>query len=115
MLYNEMDIQDFEVAVETALLEDEVLMDEIMRELEEEATTIMPLYKLCTSEVGATLSDIHLTVYTYDTDIEVYQGIARAFPYDWECGVADYSVYNIDNTTCIDVWCVFDKWRDITI
>lgn len=35
MLYNEMDINDYEVAVETALLEDEQLMDEIMSEMEE--------------------------------------------------------------------------------
>lgn len=35
MLYNEMDISDYEVAVETALLEDEQLMDEIMSEMEE--------------------------------------------------------------------------------
>lgn len=35
MLYNEMDINDYAVAVETALIEDEQLMDEIMSEMEE--------------------------------------------------------------------------------
>lgn len=37
MLYNELDMRDFEVAVETALLEDEELMDWILSEMEEEA------------------------------------------------------------------------------
>lgn len=48
MLYNELDMRDYEVAVETALLEDDQLMDEIMSELEEENIDIdnnpMPIF-----------------------------------------------------------------------
>lgn len=40
MLYTDMDMKDFEVAVETALLEDEELIDKIMSELEEESVDI---------------------------------------------------------------------------
>jgi hypothetical protein len=40
MLYNELDMRDFEVAVETALLEDEELMDWILSEMEEEEADI---------------------------------------------------------------------------
>lgn len=40
MLYNEFDMRDYEVAVKTALLEDDQLMDEIMSELEEESIDI---------------------------------------------------------------------------
>lgn len=41
MLYEEMDINDYKVAVETALLEDEQLMDEIVNEIESEKRTGM--------------------------------------------------------------------------
>lgn len=115
MLYNELDVMDYAVTMETEMLEDEELIDTIMSDLEEENQTIMPLYKLCTSNIDATINDIHLTVYSDDTDIEVYQGIAKDFPYDWDYGVADYSIYNIGNTVYIDAWCVFDKWRDIEL
>ena len=115
MLYNELDVMEYAVTMEDEMFNDEVLIDDIMSELEETSRIIMPLHKLCTSNIDATISDIHLTVFTDNTDTEVYQGIARYFPYDWESGVTDYSIYNIDNNVYIDAWCVFDTWRDITI
>lgn len=114
MLYNELDVMEYAITVEDKMLNDEILIDDIMSELEETSRIIMPLHKLCTSNIDATISDIHLTVYT-DNDIEVYQGIAKDFPYDWTYSVVDYSIYNIEDTVYIDAWCMFDKWRDMEI
>ena len=40
MLYNELDVMDYTVAMEAELLEDDLLIDEVMSELEEDNTDI---------------------------------------------------------------------------
>ena len=74
-----------------------------------------PLYKLLTSQLDANISEITLTVFTDDTDIEIYSGKANLYPYEYDTPIADYNIYNIGDKVYMDVWGVFPKWRDIEI
>ena len=115
MLRCEMEVFD---AMDEMLISDSELMAEIEAEIYEEMEVDdhkQPLYKLLTSQLDANISDIELTVFTDDADIEVYSGKANLYPYDYETPITDYNIYNIGNTIYMDVWGVFPKWREIEI
>ena len=115
MLRCEMEVID---AIDDMLMADEELMTEIEAEIYEEIEANdykQPLYKLLTSQLDANISDIELTVFTDDDDIEVYSGKANLYPYEYDTPVMDYNIYNCCGKVCVDVWCIFPKWRDIEI
>ena len=115
MLRCEMEVFD---AIDDMLIADEELMSEIEAEISEEMEANeykQPLYKLLTSQLDANISEIILTVFTDDTDIEIYSGKANLYPYEYDTPIADYHIYNIGDKVYMDVWGVFPKWRDIEI
>ena len=115
MLRCEMEVFD---AIDDMLIADEELMSEIEAEIYEEMETNdhkQPLYKLLTSQLDANISEITLTVFTDDTDEEIYSGKANLYPYEYDTPIADYNIYNIGDKVYMDVWGVFPKWRDIEI
>lgn len=115
MLRCEMEVFD---AVDDMLMADDELMAEIEAEIYEEMEANdhkQPLYKLLTSQLDANMSEIILTVFTDDTDEEVYSGKANLYPYEYDTPVADYNIYNVGSKVYMDVWGVFPKWRDIEI
>ena len=69
------------------------------------------LWKLCNSNVDANFSTLTLTIFD-DCDNTVFQGLAMDYPYDWyDCNIADYHMYNIDNNVYIDIWATFTTWK----
>lgn len=115
MLYCEMDI--FE-SIDVMLMNDTELMAEIEADIYEESDTndyVQPLYKLLTSQLDADISEITLSVYTDDTDIEIYSGKANLYPYEYDTPITDYNIYNVCGKVYIDAWGVFPKWRKIEI
>lgn len=115
MLRCEMEVID---AIDDMLMADANLMAEIETDIYEEMEAnkyTQPLYKLLTSQLDANKSDIILTVYTDDTDIEVYSGKADKYPYEYDTPIADYNIYNVCGKVYMDVWGIFPKWRDIEI
>ena len=124
MLYTDMDMRDFEVAVETALLEDETLIDLIMSELEEEEeeeeekevnteTSIDNseidknsfLYQICSKNWDCPFDEIFLIVKDASFAVEVYNGLAKDYHYNWNITVDSYWLYNENGKTFIEVWC----------
>ena len=119
MLLCELEPMEYTVTMEETMIEDSYLFDDffdydIDKEMEVDGYK-QPLYKLLTSQLDANISDIELTVFTDDTDMEVYSGKANLYPYDYETPITDYNIYNIGNTIYMDVWGIFPKWRDIVI
>lgn len=118
MLLCELEPMEYAVTMEEAIIEDSYLFDDFFDyDIDEEPEEIehkQPLYKLLTSQLDASISEINLTVFT-DTEIQVYSGKANLYPYDYEAPVIDYHIYNIDNQVYIDAWCIFPKWRDIVV
>ncbi len=122
MLLCELEPMEYAVTMEEAIIGDSYLSDDffdydIDEELEklEENEYKQPLYKLLTSQLDANISDIELSIFTDDDDIEVYHGKANNYPYDYDTPVIDYNIYNCCGKVCIDAWCMFPKWRDIVI
>lgn len=110
---------EYAVAMEEAIVGDSYLSDDFfdydIDEEPEESEYKQPLYKLLTSQLDVSISDIDLSVFTDDDDTEVYHGMANKYPYDYDTPVIDYNIYNCCGKVCLDVWCMFPKWRDIVI
>ena len=73
----------------------------------------MSIIELVNSNMDVNACNTWLTVYTDDSNIEVYQGNALEYPYE-DAPVWDYSMYNLDYMdckVCIDVWATFPRWR----
>ena len=124
MLYEEMDVMDYMLTMETEMLDDDLLINEVMTEAEADEfidwlyddtdvfdISTSELWKLCNSEITANFSTLKLTVYDDDFNT-VFSGIAMNYPYDWfDCRIDDYSFYNVGNSTHLDVWAHFDTWK----
>ena len=124
MLYNELDVMEYAVTMETEMLEDDALieaeLDEFMEWLYSDDDnnhndiidiSKSELWKLCNSNVDANFSTLTLTIFD-DCDNTVFQGLAMDYPYDWyDCNIADYHMYNIDNNVYIDIWATFTTWK----
>ena len=120
MLYTDMDMRDFEVAVETALLEDETLIDLIMSELEEEEeeeanietqidnTEIDKnsfLYQICSRNWDCPFDEIFLIIKDASFGVEIYNGLAKDYHYNWNITIDSDRIYNENGKTFIEVWC----------
>lgn len=119
MLYTDMDMRDFEVAVETALLEDETLIDLIMSELEEEEEEVNTetsidnseidknsfLYQICSNNWDCPFDEIFLIVNDVSFSAEIYNGLAKDYHYNWNITIDSYRLYNENGKTFIEVWC----------
>lgn len=121
MLYTDMDMREFEIAVETALLEDETLIDLIMSEIEEEEEANNEieeeeeakneidrnsfLYQICSNNWDCPFDKIFLIVKDAFFAVEVYNGLAKDYDYNWNITVDSYWLYNENGKTFIEVWC----------
>lgn len=123
MLYNELDVMEYAITMETEMLNDDILieaeLDEFMDWLYSDDNTYddvidiskSDLWKLCNSNIDANFSTLTLTIFD-DCDNTVFQGLAMDYPYDWyDCNIADYHIYNIDNNVYIDIWATFTTWK----
>ena len=124
MLYNELDVMEYAITMETEILDDEILLDDVMTEAEAnefinwlyDETDVFDisgseLWKLCNSNIDCNFSNLNLIIYD-DCDNIVYEGIAMDYPYDWyDCKIVDYSTYNVDNKVYTAVWADFPKWK----
>lgn len=125
MLYNELDVMEYAVTMETEMLDDDALieaeLDEFMEWLYSDDDnnsyndivdiSKSELWKLCNSNIDANFSTLTLTIFD-NCDNTVFQGLAMDYPYDWyDCNIADYHIYNIDNNVYIDVWATFTTWK----
>ncbi len=119
MLHCELEPMEYAVTMEEAIIGDSYLSDDFfdydIDDESEEAEYKQPLYKLLTTQLDANISDIELTVFTDDTEEEVYCGKANLYPYEYDTPIADYNIYNVCGKVYMDVWGVFPKWRDIEI
>lgn len=108
MLYNELDVMEYAVTMETALLEDDQLMDEIMAELEEENIDIDKnsfLYQICSNNADCSFDKIFLIVNDASFDVEIYHGLAKNYSYNWDIVIDSYRFYNENDKTFVEVWC----------
>lgn len=123
MLYTDMDMRDFEVTVETALLEDETLIDLIMSELEEEEEEEANneieeeeeanneidknsyLYQICSKNWDCPFDEIFLIVKDASFGVEIYNGLAKDYHYNWNITIDSDWIYNENGKTFIEVWC----------
>lgn len=121
MLYNELDVMEYAVTMETEMLEDEYLIDWIMSEIEQEKEEIDTdieiytaeneidknsfLYQICSNNGDCSFDKIFLIVNDVSFNAEIYSGLAKDYSYNWNITIDEYRLYNKNNKTFIEVWC----------
>ena len=117
MFMNGIDAMDYMVTMETLMLEDELLIDDVMSDLEienddfesaiitEKINTDSLLYKLCNNNYDCNFDKINLIVIDVSFDIEIYHGLAKDYSYNWNVVVDSYRIYNENGETFVEVWC----------
>ena len=121
MLYNELDVMEYAVTMETEMLEDDYLIDWIMSEIEQEKEEIDTdieiqaaddeidkdsfLYQICNNNADCSFDKIFLIVNDASFNAEIYRGLAKDYSYNWSITVDSYRLYNENDKTFIEVWC----------
>jgi len=113
MFINGIDAMDYMVTMETLMLEDELLIDDVMSDLEIEnddfesaiIDTDSLLYKLCNNNYDCNFDKINLIVIDVSFDIEIYRGLAKDYSYNWNIDIDSYRLYNENGKTYIEIWC----------
>ena len=121
MLYNELDVMEYAVTMETEMLEDDYLIDWIMSEIEQEKEEIDTdieihtaeneidknsfLYQICSNNWDCSFDKIFLIVNDVSFNAEIYSGLAKDYSYNWNITIDEYRLYNKNNKTFIEVWC----------
>ena len=119
MFINGIDAMDYMVTMETLMLEDELLLDDVMSDLEienddfesaiitGEINTDSLLYKLCNNNYDCNFDKINLIVMDISFNAEIYNGLAKQYSYNWNIEIEDYSIYNENNKVIVKVWCYY--------